>query len=132
MRKRRNGHRGSDSLGSLVNDSAFIAARFGPIGALITGAVGFAVFYALLPIALITWTDANTAKLNGPAATAFATLLDQVMWQRFIEPCQWTGTGILLACWVIAAWKFLFGGNLLPGDINMTSWAAKLVARLLL
>lgn len=131
MRTRRFGRRGRDSLGSVVSDLAHIAARFGPIGALTIGAVGFAVFYALLPIALIAWTDANTAKLSGPAAAAFATLLDQVMWQRFIGPCQWTGSGILLACCAIAVWKLLFQDHLSPDVIDRTSWAAKLLARLL-
>lgn len=131
MRRRRSGRRGCDSVGSVVNDVAHIAARFGPIGALTTGAVGFALFYALLPNALIAWTDANTAKLSGPATTQFTTLLDQVMWQRFIGPSQWAGTGILLACCAIAAWKFLFQDPLSTEVINRTSWVAKLLARLL-
>jgi hypothetical protein len=118
-------------LGSVVNDSAHIAARFGPIGALTVGTVGFAVFYAVLPIALIAWTDANIGKLNSPAATAFASLLDQLMWQRFIRPCQWAGMGILLVCCAISAWKLLSQDHLSLDGINRTSWAAKLLARLL-
>lgn len=131
MRRRRSGRHGRDLLGSVVDDLAHIAARLGPIGALTTGALGFAVFYALLPLALIAWTHANAAKLSGPAATTFATLLDQVMWQRLIGPCQWTGTGILLACCAIAMWKLLFRAHLSNDEINRTSWAAKILARLL-
>lgn len=131
MRRRKNGRRGGDSLSSVVDDSAHIAARLGPIGALTTGAFGFAVFYALLPVALMAWTDANKAKLSGPTATVIATLVDHVIWQRFISPCQLTGMGILLACWAIAAWKLLFRPLLSPDEINRTSWAAKLLARLL-
>jgi len=94
-----------DSLADVVVDCAHIAARSGPLGAFITGTVGFAIFYALLPAALLAWTDANKVKLDGPLAAAFASLLDQITWYRFIEPCQWCGIAILLVCWTIALWK---------------------------
>lgn len=96
----------SDSLADVIVDFAQIAARSGPLGAFTTGAIGFTVFYALLPFALLAWTDASKAKLRGPLATAFANVLDQVMWIRFIDPCQWCGIAILCVCWVIALWKF--------------------------
>lgn len=95
----------SDSLADVVVDCAYIAARLGPVGAFTTGAVGFTVFYALLPFALLAWSDTNKAKLSGPFAAAFASLLDQVTWFRFIEPCQWCGIAILVVCWAIALWK---------------------------
>jgi hypothetical protein len=115
----------------VVDNSARIAARFGPVGALTTGAVGFTVFYTLLPMALMSWTDANRAKLVGPAAAIFANFLDNVMFQRFINPCQWTGIAILLACWAIAVWKTLFSEELTGAELAGTSWLAKLLARLL-
>ncbi|KMN48636.1 hypothetical protein VL04_18360 [Chromobacterium violaceum] len=131
MSRRRYRHSGGDSLESVVDDSAYIAARFGPVGALTTGVVGFTVFYSLLPIALMAWVDVNKAKLVGPAATVFANILDQVMLQRFINPCQWAGTAILLACCAIAAWKALFSDELTSAELAGTSWLAKLLSRLL-
>ena len=104
---RRRGYYGSrsDSLVSVVADCAYIAVRSGPLGAFITGAVGFTVFYAFMPFAILAWTEANKVKLNGPFAAAFANIFDQVIWYRFIEPCQWCGIAILFVCWVIALWK---------------------------
>jgi hypothetical protein len=131
MSKQRYGRRGGSSLESIVDDSVHIAARFGPIGALTTGAIGFAIFYAALPIALMSWTAANKAKMAGPTAAAFANLLDQVVWHRFIGPCQWVGIAILLACAAIAAWKAFAGGALTDTELAGTTWLAKLVARLL-
>ena len=72
MSGRRYRRRGGNSLGSVVDDSVRVAARFGPVGALTTGAIGFAIFYAALPITLLAWADANKVKLVGPAAAAFA------------------------------------------------------------
>lgn len=131
MSRRRYGRRGSNSLGSVVDDSAHIAARLGPMGALTAGAIGFAIFYAALPIALMAWADANKAKMAGPTAATFANLLDQVMWHRFIGPCQWVGVAILLACAAIAAWKVFVSDTLTDAELAGTTWLAKLVARLL-
>lgn len=131
MSRRRYRRRSGNSLESVVDDSVHIAAQFGPLGALTTGAVGFTVFYALLPLALLAWTDANKSKLVGPAAAAFSSLLDQVIWQRFISPCQSAGSAILLACWTIAAWKAFCSGTLTNDELAGASWAAKLLARLL-
>jgi len=131
MRRRRYGRRGSNSLGSVVDDLAHIAARLGPTGALTTGAIGFAIFYAALPIALMAWTDSNKAKMAGPAAAAFAKLLDQVMWHRFIGPCQWVGVALLLACSAVAVWKVFVSDALTDAELAGTSWLAKLFARLL-
>jgi hypothetical protein len=131
MSGRRYRRRGGNSLGSVVDDSVRVAARFGPVGALTTGAIGFAIFYAALPITLLAWADANKVKLVGPAAAAFANLLDQVMWHRFIGPSQWAGIAILLACWAIAAWKAFYGDGLTDDELAGATWLAKLVARLL-
>jgi len=131
MSRRRYQRRSSDSLESVVDDSAYIAARFGPVGALTTGVVGFTVFYALLPVALLAWVDANKAKLVGPAATVFANILDQVVLQRFINPCQWAGIAILLACCAIAAWKALLSDELTSAELAETCWLAKLLSSLL-
>lgn len=129
----RRGYRrhGGDSLESAVDDSAHIAGQFGPVGALVTGAVGFVVFYTLLPMAFTAWADSHKAKLIGPLASIFANILDQVILQRLIGPCQWAGLSIILACWTIAAWKALFDEEPTNTELAGTSWLAKLLARLL-
>ncbi|MCK9381787.1 MAG: hypothetical protein M0P95_12090 [Sulfuritalea sp.] len=131
MNRRRYRRRGGDSLESVVEGSTQIAAQFGPVGALAIGAVGFVVFYTLLPMAFTVWADSHKAKLIGPLASIFANVLDQVIWQRLIGPCQWAGLSILLACWTIAAWKVLFYEEPTGAELAGTSWLAKLLARLL-
>jgi len=120
-----------DSLSSAVDDAAYIAARFGPAGALWTGVIGFAVFYAALPACVMAWTADRKATLKGPAAAAFANLLDQVMWQRFISPCQWAGIAILLVCSAIAIWKYLGQADLDGNGVTFLSAASKVVSRLI-
>ncbi|PKO70226.1 MAG: hypothetical protein CVU22_02490 [Betaproteobacteria bacterium HGW-Betaproteobacteria-16] len=120
-----------DSLSSAVDDTAHIAAKFGPVGALWTGAIGFAVFYAGLPACMMAWTAERKASLKGPAAAAFANLLDQVMWHRFISPCQWAGVAILLVCSAIAIWKHLEQAELEGDDVTFLSAASKLVSRMI-
>lgn len=119
-----------DSLSSAVDDTAHIAAKFGPVGALWTGAIGFAVLYAGLPACMMAWSAERKASLKGPAAAAFANLLDQVMWHRFISPCQWAGVAILLVCSAIAIWKHLEQAELEGDDVTFLSTASKLVSRL--
>ncbi|MCJ9671432.1 hypothetical protein [Neorhizobium sp. SHOUNA12B] len=113
-----------------MDDTAHIAARFGPIGALWTGVIGFAVFYAALPACMMAWTADRKTTLKGPAA-AFATLLDQVMWHRFISPCQWAGVAILLVCSAIAIWKHLGQADLNGDDVTFLSVVSKAVSRLI-
>lgn len=131
MSRRSYRRRSGNSLGSVVDHSARVASQFGPVGALTVGAVGFTLLYVLVPIALMAWVDMNKAKLVGPAARIFASILDQVMWQRFINPCQWAGIAILLACCAIAAWKALSGDELTTDEIAWTNRLAMLLARLL-
>lgn len=131
MSRRRYGRRGRDSLGSVVDDCAHIAAHFGPLGALATGMVGFAVFYSLLPLTLLSWTNANKEKLSGPAAAVFRNLLDQIMWQSFIGPSQWVGVSILMVCFSIAVWKALAERELTPNEISEASMAARALAKAL-
>lgn len=118
------------SLGSVVDDSAYIAAQFGPMGALITGTVGFVIFYSVLPMTLMLWVDSNKVKLAGPAASVFANILDQVIWMRFVNPCQWIGIAIFLVCGGIAMWKVFFSDELAKAELVEMSWLAKLLARL--
>lgn len=128
---RRRYSRRRNSLSSAVDDAAHIAARFGPIGALWTGAIGFAIFYAALPVCMMVWTEERKASLTGPAAAAFASLLDQVMWHRFISPCQWAGIAMLLVCTAIAIWKYFDQAELNFEDVTFLSAVSKIVSRLI-
>ena len=131
MSWRRYSRRRRDCLSSAVDDAAHIAARFGPVGALWTGAIGFAVFYAALPACMVAWTAERKASLKGPAAAAFANLLDQVMWHRFISPCQWAGIAILLVCSAIAIWKYFDHDDLDIEGVSFLSTVSKVVSRLI-
>ena len=64
-------------LSTAVDDTTHIAASFGPVGALWTGTIGFGVFYTALPLCMMAWTAERKASIKGPAAAAFASLLDQ-------------------------------------------------------
>lgn len=130
MSRRRYGRRGG--LSSTVDDTAHIAASFGPVGALWTGVIGFGVFYTVLPLYMIAWTDERKASLKGPAAAAFANLLDQVLWHRFVSPCQWAGIAILLVCSAITVWKLLDRAELNDEDVTLLSFISKGISRLTL
>lgn len=130
MSRRRYRRRGRDSLGSLVDDSVHIASRFGPGGAMVTGAVGFALLYAVLPMALLKWTAAQNAKMVGSMAAELSSLVDQMIWIRVVGPMRWAGVAVLLACTAIAIWKLLSEFDLAGEDISLTSTLAKLLARL--
>lgn len=120
-----------DSLSSAVDETAPIAAKFGPVGVLWTGATGFAVSYAGLPVCMIAWTADRNASLKGPAAAAFANLLDQLIGYSFILPCQWAGVASLLVCSVIAIWKHLGRADRDGDDVTFLVAASKFVSRLL-
>lgn len=131
MSSRRNRRRRRDDLSSAVDDVAHVAAKFGPVGALWTGAIGFAIFYAVLPICIVTWTAERKASLQGPTAAAFASLLDQVVWHRFISPCQCAGIAILLVCSAIAIRKLLDQAEPDDEDVTFLSFISKGISRLI-
>lgn len=131
MSRRRYSRRRRGSLSSAVDDTAHIAARFGPVGALWTGAIGLAIFYAALPACMMAWTEERKTGLKGPAAVALANLLDQVMWHRFISPCQWAGIAILLVCTAIAIWKYFDQADLDVECVTFLSAVSKIVSRLI-
>ncbi|MDB0573671.1 hypothetical protein LBW59_23260 [Ralstonia solanacearum] len=131
MSRRRYSRRSRSGLSAAVDDTARIAAKFGPLGALWTGVIGFAVFYAGLPACILAWSEESKANLKGPTAAAFANLLDQVMWHRFISPCQWAGIAILLVCSAIAIWKYLDRTDLDDKKANLLSAVAKVVSSLI-
>lgn len=128
MSRRRYGRRRRDSLSSVVDDTAHLATRFGPVGALWTGAIGFAVFYVALPTCLMAWVQERRASLKGPASEVLASALDQVVSQRVISPCRWAGIAILLACSAIAIWKYFASTDLDEEDANFLSTVSQLVS----
>lgn len=129
MSKRRYRRRGRSSLGSLVDDSAYIASRFGPVGAIVTGAVSFTLLYAVIPIVLLKWTAAHNAEMVGSMATEFSNLVNQMVWIRVIDPLQWAGVAVLLVCTAIGIWKLLLEFDPEGKDISLMSTLAKLLAR---
>ncbi len=129
MSRGRYPRRGRNSPGSLVDDSAYIASRFGPGGAMVTGVVGFTLLYAVLPIALLEWAAVNNAKMAGTMASELSNVVGQLLWNRVIEPMQLAGVAILLACTAIAIWKLLCEFDLAGEDISAMSTLAKLLAR---
>ncbi len=131
MSRRRYRRRRRDDLSSAVDDAAHVAAKFGPVGALWTGAIGFAVFYAALPACVMAWCEERKAALNGPAAAVLAQAFDQVMWQRVISPCQWAGIAILLVCTAIAIWKCFNQANLGDEVVTFMATASKIISRLI-
>jgi len=130
-RRKKHSRRSSNSIGSVVSDSAAIANGLGAKGALIVGIVGFLTFYFFLPFVLAAWADYNKAKMVGPLAPVFEKLLDGVLFRRFIHPCEWAGIAILLVCAAVATWKVVTQTNLeRDGEHNVTV-LGKLLARFL-
>ncbi len=80
---------------------------------------------------MMAWTAERKATLKGPAAAGFVNLLDQIMWHRFISPCQWAGVAILLVCSAIAIWKYISQADLDDDEVKFLSAASKLVSRLI-
>ena len=130
-RSRYRRRRSRNSFSSAVDDTARIAAGFGPVGALWTGVIGFGIFYTLLPLCMMAWTAERKASLSGPAAAALGNFLDQVMWHRFISPCQWAGISILLACSAVAVWKLLDRVELDDEGVTFLSFISKGIGRLI-
>jgi len=105
--------------------------RRNSFGSVVDDSVHIAFFYAALPLTIMSWVEGRKALLTGPAAAAMAGVLDQVMWHRLIDPCQWAGIAILLGCSGIAAWKFLSDDGLTYDQLAGVGWVAKLVAKFL-
>ena len=123
--------RSSSGFGGAVSDTASIANRFGPKGALITGVVGFITFYYLIPWAMVAWLDHNKAKLVSQSASLIAKMLDDVFLRRFIHPSEWAGVAILILGIVIASWKAMTRTDLDYRQEREASWFAKMLSRFL-
>lgn len=131
MSRRCYSRRGRGGLSAALDDTAHIASSFGPVGALWTGAIGFAFFHTVLPLCMLAWTAERKASLKGPATAALAILLDQVMWHRFIPACQRAGIAILVVCSAIAVWKLLDRAELHDEDVTFLGFFSKSVSRMI-
>jgi drug/metabolite transporter (DMT)-like permease len=79
---------------------------------------------------MLAWSEESKATLTGPAAAALAKVLDQVMWHRFISPCQWAGIAILLVCSAIAIWKYLDQADLDDKEVTFLSAVSKVASHI--
>ncbi len=108
------------------------SVQVGEFEVAISGGVWVAIrVHTLLPLCMMAWTAERKASLKGPAAAAFASLLDQVMWHRFILPCQWAGIAILVVCSAIAVWKLLDRAEFHDEDVTFLSFISKSISRLI-
>ncbi|HNH11481.1 MAG TPA: hypothetical protein PLX20_00020 [Rhodocyclaceae bacterium] len=131
-RGRRYRRRSSNSFGSLVGDSANIASKFSPRGALITGVVGFVALYYVIPWLLNAWLEYNKAKMSNDAVgMAMQQFLDAAFVRRFVHPAEWAGIAVLLVCTGIAGWKAWNRTDLDYQGRRDMSFLARLVARFL-
>lgn len=122
---------GRGGLSAALDDTAHIASSFDPVGALSTGAIGFAFFHTVLPLCMMAWTAEHKASPKGPAAAALAIMLDQIMWHRFILACQWAGIAILVVCSAIAVWKLLDRAEPHDEDVTFLGFFSKSVSRMI-
>lgn len=124
--------RTSNSFGGMVSDTAAIANKFGPKGALITGGIGFVTLYLVFPWLITAWAEHNKANISaGPVGDVARKVIDEVFFRRFVHPCEWAGIAVLLLCIGIACWKALTRTDLdYQGQRDMGA-LAKLIARFL-
>lgn len=123
--------RSRNSFGSTVADSAAVANRLSPRGALITGALGFTLFYFAVPWLLTAWANHNKAKLAGALAPMYAKLIDEVFLKRFIHPSEWAGIAILIVCTFIGVWKLATWQSLSRQSERDASILSRLITRFL-
>lgn len=122
--------RASSGFGGTVCDMADIANKFGPQGALITGVVGFIVFYLAVPWLVEAWAAHNKEKMTGQLASMLGKMVDEVFFRRFIHPAEWAGIAILLVCTGVAIWKSITQQDMDYHTKRDAAWLSKLVARL--
>lgn len=130
-RQRYGGRRSSSSFGSMVSDSAAIASKLSPKGALITGLVGFTVLYFAVPWALVALADSSKAQMTSQLAPVMGKVLDDLFVRRFIHPAELAGIAVLLVCVGIALWKTWTDRGIARDSQRDASWLARLLARIL-
>jgi len=125
-------HRSGGGFGGAVADTVGIAANFGPRGTLITGGIGFLVFYFILPRLLVLWADHNKAKMSqGVVGTVMRQVLDDLIIRRFIHPSEWAAIAIFIGCLLVACWKAATRTDLDYQNQRDMTWLAKMLARFL-
>lgn len=131
FRKRRS-LRSGDGFGGAVGDMVDIAANFDPRGALITGGIGFVLFYFIVPELLSLWVSYSKTQMSTEILSAtMKQLLDDISIRRFIHPSKWAAIAILIGCMLIACWKALTRTDLNYQSQRDMTWFAKLLARFL-
>lgn len=121
--------RSRNSFGSAVTDSAEIANRLSPRGAFVLGALGFALFYWVLPWLLVAWAEHNKAKMSGSFAPGFAKMIDEVFLRRLIHPSEWAGIAILVVCTLVGLWKLSTWRSLSRRGVREASFRSRSLAR---
>jgi hypothetical protein len=109
-----------------------IAANFGTRGALITGGVGFVLFYFIVPDLLCLWASQAKAQMSsGIIGNSMTQFFDSIFIRRFIHPSKWAAIPILIGCILVACWKALTRTDLNYESQRDMTWFAKLLARFL-
>ena len=121
--------RSRNGFGSTVADSAAIANRLSPRGAFITGALGFSLFYFVLPWLLTTWANHNKAKMTGELASMWAKMIDEIFLRRFIHPSELAGIAILIVSTFIGVWKLATWQSLSRQSERDASFLSRLFSR---
>lgn len=115
-----------------MSDVVGLAAKFGPRGALITGGIGFVLFYFFVPELLLLWASHTKDKMShGIVGTAMKQLVDEIFIRRFINPSKWAAIAILIGCMLTACWKALTRTDLDYESRRDMTWFSKLLARFL-
>lgn len=109
--------------GSVVTDVAFVANRLSWRRCLVLGAVGFTLFYWLLPM----WLRSRVEVLK---SEAIRVAFDHLVTRR-AHWLQWVGIAIALVCVFFAARDYYGRRSLRPRSVRDTSWFARLLARIL-
>jgi hypothetical protein len=111
------------SAASAVSDAAYIANHLSWRGAFALGLVSFAAFYWAIP----SWITHQAASLEG---SRLQSVVSAVLARR-IHYAEWLGIALLIACWLVAVWKY-FTGRALSGraERNVAFWSRLLGRRI--
>lgn len=112
-----------------MTDTIGLANAFGPKGTIIAGAAGFTFFYLFVPWALMVWANHNKAKFVSQHAAILGKLIDDIFLRRFINPSEWAGIAIFVACLLLACWKVFARTDFDRENERQLSFLARLVAR---
>jgi hypothetical protein len=125
----RHKRRPRNSFGAAVADSAESANRSSPGGAFVIGALGFVLFYFVVPWLLRAWADYNKAKISGELAPMMGKLIDEIFLRRFIFPSELAGIAILVVCTLIGFWRLITRRRLSHKRVRDVSFFSRLFSR---